>query len=324
MKKFNHKILWIILLNICTLWLSSTEMIDSKESESPLNEDLVFNTPLKAQPIEDFFLITIPKSGSHLLVKALVMISDLYPYGLHDLHPLLPNINEETFEKAILGCKESNHFAFNHTGLYGDFFKVFSKKHPEYVQLLMIRDLRDIFVSYVYHVNQSIEEQYGPFLTFGEKLDVVLDIAHYPVSKELEKDIIVAIEWLNDPKTIVNRFEELVGESGGGSNILQLEALKKLMCQLGIDLPEDKIIEIQENLFGIETGPQNVSGTFRCGKIGSWKSHFKPHHIELFKKYWAHYQSALNYSLDFESVQPPPIKRKIKTYRPSRVQQKVL
>ncbi|WP_068471469.1 sulfotransferase domain-containing protein [Candidatus Protochlamydia phocaeensis] len=283
-----NKILsWILAANL----LSFPLVADEGEN---LN-----NGCLEECPIRDFYLITLPKSGSHLLIKALVMLTDRYPYGLHHLSPLLPAVSDEQFEQVLQLCKDDNHFAFNHTGAFGNLFAHFSQSHPDYLKILMIRDLRDALVSYVYHISPSLEEQFGSSLSFDEKLALVLDLAGYEVGKAFERDVVVAIDWMRDPDVLVNRFEDLVGSIGGGSSEKQQETLFSLSKALGIALQDDKLRDIQEHLFGNDTGPK-VSGTFRSGQIGSWKSHFQPHHIDLFKQYWGLYQIQMGYPLDFE------------------------
>jgi hypothetical protein len=185
---------------------------------------------LTHQKIEDFYVITLPKSGSHLLTKLIVMLTDWYPNGMHALYDHLDQVSETEFEETVLQCQENHQFAFNHTGDFGALFDTFSKHHPEYISLLMIRNLRDVLVSYAFYVGDSLEEQ----------------------------------------------------------------AIIHLAKSLNVDLTQEKLQQIQRELFGNSQGPA-ISGTFRSGQIGSWKNLFKPEHEELFLKHWNAFQIQLGY-----------------------------
>lgn len=252
-----------------------------------------FSQAAAQENLRDFYLATVPKSGSHLIIKLIVMMTGRYPNGLHDLHPLYPHISDDDFEKALLRYKNENHFAFNHTGKYGDFFSRFSEKHPEYLRILMIRDLRDILVSYTYHISKSLEAAFGP-LSFDEKLRLVLDLENSSVSREFERDVCVALEWMDRPDVLVYRFEDIVGPAGKGSLDRQEKVVKRLAADLGVDLTEELMEKIERDLFGKDSGP-SVAGTFRSGQIGGWSSYFLPEHMHLFEKHWGAYQSAFGY-----------------------------
>lgn len=67
------------------------------------------------------------------------------------------------------------------------------------------------------------------------------------------------------------RFEDLVGERGGGSCAAQRKSIEQICSYLDLDVDKQKIASVQENLFG-------SSGTFRKGQIGSWRSEFSEEH----------------------------------------------
>lgn len=253
---------------------------------------LCYQSDIKAQ-IKDFYLVTIPKSGSHLMIKLIVMLTNRYPEGLSEFFPHLAEVSEEEFEQVILTLKHSNHFPFNHTGMYGKLFAHFSEQHPEYARILMIRDLKDVLLSYTHHISKSLEEQFGS-INFDEKLRLVLDLENSQVSAELEQDILEALRWKNRADVLVYSFEDIVGEPGNGDAYRQEESVKRLAAELGVAFTPELYATIKEELFGNRLGPQ-VSGTFRSGKIGNWKAHFTAEHLQLFEKNWQHYNRALGY-----------------------------
>lgn len=246
---------------------------------------------------KDFFLVTIPKSGTHLTVKLLNMMTNRSPNSLNSERQ---NMTHEKFEICISNCKKSNQFAYNHTApnAFNPYFLEFTEMHPEYVRLLQIRDLRDLIVSYVYHNNSTvIIEEMGGDYSFDEKLTHILRLDNSPWAKSIELNIQMAIEWLNIPDVVILRFENLIGPKGGGKANIQKETIQKLAYCLGIQLSEETSNNIKDNLFGNTMGP-NLSATFREGQIGSWQKHFTEEHLELFKQNWGHYQHQLGYPVD--------------------------
>lgn len=242
-------------------------------------------------------MLTIPKSGTHLLVKALVLLTELQPYHLGP-SPSNESITYRQFEQTLLQQKYEKSFFYNHLGPYGDFCDIFFQTHPNFLVIVNVRDLRDLLVSYVYHMSSRLDEEIGRTASLEEKLTQVLNPNLSRLGKSIEKNVILGIEWLQRPNVIATRFEDFVGAPGGGDENKQAQVIASLANHLGISLSSQKLKQIQFNLFGNTKGPR-VSGTFRKGKIGSWKQHFTNVHIELFKKYWADHQLALGYPLDF-------------------------
>lgn len=255
--------------------------------------------PLKAEdnlPIKQFYILSIPKAGTHLIIKLASLLTNRSPYGLHHLYPQLPNIPYADFELGVLQCKENQQFSFNHLNNFGQLFEQFSKHHPEYVKILMVRDLRDALVSYAYHISASLEEQFGN-IDFDQKLTMILDLQHYEVAHEYEKEVLHALNLLADSQIRMIKFEHIIGPRGRGDPEIQVETIKTLAVALNVELNHEKLAYIVENLFGNDVDPK-LSGTFRSGQIGSWKTHFKEDHLQLFLEYWESYQQSFNYSMD--------------------------
>ena len=73
------------------------------------------------------------------------------------------------------------------------------------------------------------------------------------------------LAWGQDPNCLLVRFEDLIGEQGGGNNQKQAETLRKLANHLNI--PWNEEIERQtKNVYDPKTR------TFRVGNIHSWKN----------------------------------------------------
>ena len=96
--------------------------------------------------------------------------------------------------------------------------------------------------------------------------------------------------------SLLVRFENLVGEKGGGSLNSQLEELKKIATFLNIPLSQDALSVIAHELYGIQSLKNTaLAATFREGKIGAWRNTFKEEHKEKFKKRFNERLIALGY-----------------------------
>lgn len=71
-------------------------------------------------------------------------------------------------------------------------------------------------------------------------------------------------EWEEKEHVLVVRFENLIGEKGGGSKETQLDTIREIIEFIGGSTNHKKPEDIAEHLFG-------GTHTFRKGKIGTWK-----------------------------------------------------
>jgi hypothetical protein len=74
--------------------------------------------------------------------------------------------------------------------------------------------------------------------------------------------------WKNDPNCLFLRFEDLIGEKGGGSSSLQLETIKKIAAHL--EIPFENIA----NRIGEVYNPG--ARTFRTGQVAGWEASLGP------------------------------------------------
>ena len=86
------------------------------------------------------------------------------------------------------------------------------------------------------------------------------------------------LQWKNQNNNLTIKFEDLVGERGGGSLSKQVTSIRAIINHLELrdNISDDMVFDIAKNSFG-------TSGTFRKGKIGGWKSTFTSKDIELYK-----------------------------------------
>lgn len=255
-----------------------------------------------------FYVLTIPKAGTFLLSKMLTMLTDkkgapvwatfpganVWQYPNENRDVLLP---EKKMEKSFKTFLARNQFHFAHFN-FAENFNLYSSTHPEYIKIILIRDLRDVCISMVYYLSEEIEAEINNS-NFDDKLMFV--IQQGDLSKEhhfwkIEKLAKIAVEWIKDPEVVVCRFENLVGENGGGSLKAQQNQIKTIARALNINLTSKKLNKMTSQLFGVRQGP-DIGGTYREGKIGSWQNHFKDDHKEAFNQILGPLQSELGYPL---------------------------
>jgi hypothetical protein len=82
--------------------------------------------------------------------------------------------------------------------------------------------------------------------------------------------------WLDHAAVCVVRFEDLIGERGGGDVERQIAAIQRIADHLDLDLSKERCRGIADRVFSTRTP------TFRRGGSGGWKKHFKPVHLEAF------------------------------------------
>lgn len=180
-------------------------------------------------------------------------------------------------------------------------FREFSDRHPKYVKIIQIRDLRDVLVSCAFYQQNEIEAETG-LKTLDEQLMYLIKKNKHVVSPKIMhiyRHARNAAEWVGQEDVYVCRFESLVGPKGGGNINLQQENIVNLANMLNIPLDNEKLTYITANLFGNQTGP-DYNMTFREGKIGGWRQYFKEEHKRAFmEEGWAELQLKLGYDLNW-------------------------
>lgn len=238
-----------------------------------------------------FVLITVPKSGSHMILKALYLITGTTALWHADFIPL--NLSDQQFLYT--------HFCVS-SSLEEGYAQI-----PRMKTIINIRDLRDVCISMVYHIHESLwpgmsAEQREVFktLSFDEQLLFVINY-DYDVDEvaefapdSLQVSIIKIAEQLEKycqrSDYLICRYEDLVGPKGGGTEEAQIKEIKRIANHLDLNLSELLLEEIASKLYGNEFDPfgkkgfEDFASTFRQGKIHAWKQLFKEQHIRAFKR----------------------------------------
>jgi len=103
--------------------------------------------------------------------------------------------------------------------------------------------------------------------------------------------------WLNDRKTLSLRFEDLVGERGGGSEGRRLEVIERILADIGVKTDG---VDLRGE-YGSRCMNPEESHTFRKGQkggVGAWKSIFTDEHKDIFKEVTGDLLIRLGYEKD--------------------------
>ncbi|HEX2092449.1 MAG TPA: hypothetical protein VHG28_08605 [Longimicrobiaceae bacterium] len=115
---------------------------------------------------------------------------------------------------------------------------------------------------------------YRPILRSLGSMDRMLSFAISESSLPF-RDAYRENRWLlYHPRVLKLRFEDLVGEEGGGSKLSQAAAIERWAKFLAVDVPAE---ELTEGLFG-------GTPTFNTGRVDSWRDVFKEHHRKAFDR----------------------------------------
>ncbi len=262
------------------------------------------------QQLCSFCLISIPGSGTHCLTKTLFLMTGFSPRWHGSLRFEYGEIFDNYSEPNFL-C---THFFIS---------PVMEKLHElfDLKKIVCIRDLRDVCVSIVYKIREKGKwpgfadnpEKIADFhaLSFDQQLLYVINYEYDPVQLkenwQVTLEIIAqqAIQYIQNSKALVVRYENLVGEKGNGTQSKQLKELKKIAKFL--ELENIDFENVANCLYGNEIEPTHFSGArfkdniknnFHNGKIGIWKAVFTEEHKAACKKKFGDALIALGYEQD--------------------------
>ncbi len=248
-------------------------------------------------------LITIPKSGTHLVEKCLYLMDNKtlsynynekfnFPYRWKknkekdhvppnywrgDLHP-------SVIQRVVLGIKRSysdRKTAYKDHLYYDEGYDNFLDG-KNFKKILLLRDPRAVIVSFANMVKDGFESDHK--IDFEDLLLDLIDgrqknYISWASSRHTAYPFIwevgicnfykMYLPFIRSKNCLTIRFENLVGVNGGGTYVRQVHEIKQLAHHIGIVLGDNKVAEIMSNLFG-------NSATFHQGTIDGWKKYFTP------------------------------------------------
>jgi adenylylsulfate kinase len=281
------------------LFITNANMLSTALMDYVHLRDCVICAPITRHYYKNrfIFVISIPKAGSHMLLK---LIQNFGFYGPGDIN----NIKSDgSFYYLTDRHTEISYFsAFHGPSRHVELF--FTQP-----ALFVYRDPRDIAVSLSHFLSEpptrflsepGIPPLFHPFVPYFKSLPsnherLKKAICGAPVIGSIRDFVMPFAGWLEMPNIIPIRFEDLVGPNGGGSFDAQFETILKL--QLKLHAP-GRPLDFMGRAFDKE------SPTFRKGQIGSYLEEFTEEHINLFKSLPQDFMEIYGYKTQIKVERP--------------------
>ncbi len=233
-----------------------------------------------------------PKSGTHLLYQILYSIPGLQTWDdIVSVQALCGIMNTTEHVRWKIGSAPNGSIVRSHLMHCDEILNVLAEF--ECKVLFIYRDLRDVAVSHARWVMKEerifLHDIYMQAAGFDEQL--MMSIKGVPVGSpfasnlsqpDIGTDFARWQGWIDDRSSYAVKFEDLVGERGGGSEEKRLYLVEQILDYLGVSLSSS---QIKSKFASYALNPQE-SHTFRKGgkgSIGGWKTFFKEDHKQAFK-----------------------------------------
>jgi hypothetical protein len=146
--------------------------------------------------------------------------------------------------------------------------------------ILIIRDPRDVYVSFLHYVVRPAHELSESFGSMSpeERAAVVLDGGFAGPSGRriagVSETLRSIAQWRPSAECLIVKFENLVGEKGGGSREAQIGECLRITGHLGIEIERESLPQLCDQFF------DTSSPTFRKGRAGAWRDEIPPAVLE--------------------------------------------
>jgi len=250
--------------------------------------------------------ISFPKSGTHLLDQILLGFSAIAPFSKR-LHSFYAEYEGESGvkrspEQAIqwLDSLQSGDIASAHLFAREEAVKRVCLSStdglPRFVPYFIFRDPRDVVVSHVFYVTdmeaRHIHHDYYQSLPdFDARLKV--SILGRPDAGVEFPDIAARfapyLGWLDRDEVLAIHFEDLINDRASALTCI----MEHLLSRVSLQTPRELILGSLEASINPKRSP-----TFRSGKTGEWKKHFKEEHKKMFKEVTGDLLVKLGYEKD--------------------------
>jgi hypothetical protein len=261
---------------------------------------------------------SLPKSGTHLLAKALELLPKINSSGIwieHSKYKEYQNYTEFDSSKIPIGIDWPRQVNLN--DVEKEFLKInpgqFITGHIPYSQqlgesfiknrvktFLILRDPRDVVVSHAKYVateqQHFLYDQYQQLNEEDRLLRSIIGIGRYNSFKtkllNINERFQSVLPWMKENYNCTIYFEKLVGAKGGGTDEIQIEELRKIISHLEIPYTVSHVENIRTHLFG-------GTRTFQKGVIGRWRDCFNNMHKDVFKDVAGQLLVDLNFENNF-------------------------
>ena len=242
---------------------------------------------------------SVPKSGTHLLGKALALLGVReVPVRLYNSIAKPGRQTEETTRSVPVGSIWPGLVPVERLGELllqaepGTFIQghvPYTRRVAQLVEyfnyriVLIIRDpravalshacwvpTREFLPSYEFYKDKTADERLALAIT-GYRIE-----PDGPLELGLRRRFEHVLPWMSHPQVYTTRFEWLAGPQSGGDRKVQLRELRNIAAHVGLLLTEERLMHVAEGLYG-------GTLTFKEGRIDRWREEFKEQHKTLIK-----------------------------------------
>jgi hypothetical protein len=212
-------------------------------------------------------LNSIPKAGTNLLDGYLQALPPLRPSGHRTLSGW-NEISQKTINK-IIEIKKGEYYTAHlpaHKNLLN------ALRGSDIRVLLIVRDPRAVLVSnfkYVLDIDVTHPtHKYIKSLKNDRERLIACIKGKKNILTPINEIYELFLDWQNQDNCLVVKFEDLVGQRGGGDAEIQIQTISKIINHLNITMDKEEILNI------IMTMEKTSSPTLRSGQIDGWKKYF--------------------------------------------------
>lgn len=229
--------------------------------------------------------ISFPKSGTHLLDQILLGFSKVAPYAKR-LHSFYAEYEGESGVKRApedalhwLDSLSPRDVASAH--LFARPESVARVCSQKFIPYFVFRDPRDVAVSHVFYVTEMEPHHvhhayYRALPDFDARLKVSIlgrpeaDIEFPNIAERFAP----YLGWLSQPEVLTIHFEDLIQARVQTLNRI----LDHFLARVPLHASRQRILDSLESAINPAKSP-----TFRSGRTGEWRKHFKDEHKKIFK-----------------------------------------
>jgi len=241
------------------------------------------------------FANSLPKSGTNLTKRMLGLLPAMSAWLTYHLE--YDKHWESRLRRVAPGQIVTAHFKY-----CPEIAKTLTEL--DFKVLLTVRDPRDVAVSNAYYITYmdrshrlhpyfralpSDEERIAASIR-GIEAQELPDGKH---SKSIGEHVEGYLSWADHDRCMLVRFEDLIGESGGGDTTKQQRAIEQVAAHVGLPQTQNQVERIAARCFS------SKSRTFRKGRVGGWQTALSEKNKKLFKEVAGEQLIALGYEADF-------------------------
>ncbi len=230
----------------------------------------------------DLFIIhAIPKCGTHYIQRTINLMTN---QEIINRNVNVPKLTEACLNNQILRSFQPYQDAL---------FQILKKTGHK--TLSMIRDPRDALISHAFYMrtfaNRPGDKTKRDFftvgndydnLTFEQQIDSLIKGSEYSNSYiDFYRD---RLGWALNPESLTVKYEDLVGNAGGGNDKIKRAVVLKIAEFINLDISDKKLQFVLDNMY-VDFGEINLDDkVFEHSSIGNWRKFLSEKQINLIKK----------------------------------------